>query len=137
MTTENIVIKRKQGRPKDTSFPMFVTCRVTGKQFKINITQLRKQLTKNNQTVADYVSKFVSREGKHILEETNDTTVLNPAINPSLREEIHYEMNNKIDDNVTNVRKSLLKDLWNKIAQQPPEYYQEKFKIKVQNVNSH
>jgi hypothetical protein len=121
--------KRKQGRPKDNTFPTFVTCRVTGKQSKINVTLLRRQLQKNGKTIEEYLSNYVSREGKHIEEDASDTTQVLPPINPDLGKAIEVE-ERVYDEDTLEKRKVIIKDLWNKIAQQPPEYYQEQFKIR-------
>ena len=131
MNTESQDIIKKQGRPKNTAFPKFVTCKVTGKQYKINVTQLSKQLERWGKTIEEYVENYVSREGKAILEEQNDTTVEAPIINENIRKGVLLEMDGLIDDKCYSARKIVIKALWDKIAQQPPEYYQEKFKLKA------
>ena len=121
--------KRKQGRPKDSTFPMFATCRVTGKQTKINVTLLRKQLQKNGKTLEEYLSKYISREGRHIEEDASDTTQVLPPVNPDLGTAIQVE-EQVYDENTLEKRKVVIKDLWTKITQHPPEYYQQQFKIR-------
>lgn len=129
MSTENKPLRFKQGRPKDTTFPMFATCRVTGKQTKINVTLLRKQLQKNGKTLEEYLANYISREGRHIEEDASDTTQVLPPVNPDLGTAIQVE-EQVYDENTLEKRKVVIKDLWTKITQHPPEYYQQQFKIR-------
>lgn len=131
LNTENIQ-KRGRGRPRTSNIPQFATCTITGKQVKINSTLLRRHLEKTKKTIEEYLAGYVCREAKEAKEFIQDQTPETPAVIEEIADLVEQEKKFRTQPTThlgnENFRKELIKTVWEKISQNPPEYYQEKFR---------
>ncbi len=100
-------------------YPAYLTCAICGKQIKANSSQIKKSLEKTGKDLETYLNTYICRETKKLLKAY---TTLEPV------QEINKEVPiiNKKEKSFE--RLQLLKRLNKKVCEQPPEYYQNKFK---------
>lgn len=102
-------------KTKYFGYPDVLTCSKTGKKVKANPVQIEKALLKSGVDIETYVANYVCREARKELKIKNSTSAPRRT-----------STKNFISQN--SVRKDLIKEVWNKVCQEPPEFYQEKIK---------
>ncbi len=60
-------VVRGRGRPRKYDYPKELKCTVTGKMVKTNPIQFERSLKDSGKTMEEYVSSYISREGRGLL----------------------------------------------------------------------
>ena len=101
-------------KTKYFGYPDVLTCSKTGKKVNANPVQIEKVLLKSGVDIETYVANYVCREARKELKIKNERS-------PRITGGKGFIPQNSL-------RRDLIKEVWNKVCQEPPEFYQEKIK---------